>query len=226
MEKLTRAALLIVLVFTVFASEKSIGQDKSSQFLMIQEQKTSSGEIREKMNLLWQENSFWSRNLMLCIIDSVPGKDQALWRLTKNQDDICELLKPFFGDEQKAVLAELFYSYMNFEIEVIKASMTDSVLAKEALSQWHKSTNEIASFLHKQNPKWMLKDLKEVMNTQVEMTYQAIRQRVIRDFDLEVIAFDKMIKNGNKVSNMFSQGIIYQYPQKFSDLVPRTAALK
>ena len=193
---------------------------------MAQEMKISSGELREQMNTLWQENSFWSRNLMLCMIDTLPGKDQAMWRLIKNQEEICSLMKNYFGAEAGVALTELLYSDLNFQIEVIKASVTDSILAKQAKDRWHNSAVTIAEYLYQLNPKWMLKELKTVFNLQVDMSYETIKQRIVRDYDLEVIAFDKMIHNGNKISKILSQGIIFQHPQKFADLSTRIAAVK
>jgi hypothetical protein len=40
----------------------------------------------------------------------------------------------------------------------------------------------------------MLKDLKALMNLQVDLTYETLKQRIVREYDLEVIAFDKMIQ--------------------------------
>lgn len=191
-----------------------------------QEIKITSVEFREQMNALWQENSFWSRNLMLCMIDTLPGKDQAMWRLIKNQEEICELFKTYFGTEASVALTELFYSDLNFQIEVISASATDSILAKQAKERWQNSAGIIAEYLHQLNPKWMLREMKLVLNQQVDLSYETIKQRIGRDFDLEVIAFDKMINNGNKISKLLSQGIIFQHPQKFSDLTTRIAAVK
>lgn len=216
--------VLCFCLLNFFFSGKVLAQVKKSQnFILTSEVRSTTNEMRDKMNLLWQQNSFWTRNLVLCVIDSLPGKDQAIWRLTKNHEEICELFNTYFGEEAKATLTELFYSSLNFELEVINASLTDSILAKEALKKWQFSMAAIADQLFKYNSKWMLKDLKAVMNAQAEFTFQTIRQRLIRDYDLEVIAFDKLMMNTSRVSNMLSQGLIYQYPQKFSDLLPRTA---
>jgi hypothetical protein len=209
--------LLLVLNGKVFSQEAVMTPG------IAQEMKLSSGEFREQMNTLWQENSFWSRNLMLCMIDTLQGKDQAMWRLIKNQEEICGLFKNYFGTEAGIALTELFYSDLNFQIEVISASATDSILAKQAKERWHKSANTIAEYLHQLNPKWMLKEMKTALNQQVDMSFETIKQRIVRDFDLEVIAFDKMIHNGNKISSMLSKGIIFLYPQKFTDLTTRIA---
>lgn len=222
MKKLVLLLYFCVLIF-FFSSEVSAQVNKSQNFILSPEVRSTTNEMRDKMNLLWQQNSFWTRNLILCIIDSLPGKDQAIWRLTKNHEEICELFNTYFGEEAKATLTELFYSSMNFELEVINASLTDSILAKDALKKWHQSIVSIAEQLYRYNSKWMLKELKGVLSKQIDLTYQTICQRLARDYDLEVMAFDTLMMNTGKVSNMLSQGLIYQYPQKFSDLLPRTA---
>ena len=116
--------LLVLLLFTL--DEKTFSQSPVLVSVNVQEVKISTSELREGMNKLWQENSYWSRNLMLCMIDSLPGMDQAMWRLIKNQEEICGLFKNYFGQESSGVLTELFYSDLNFQIEVIKASVDAS----------------------------------------------------------------------------------------------------
>lgn len=188
--------------------------------------KISTLELREKMSTLWQENSYWTRNLMISILDTMPGNDQALWRLIKNQEEICKLFKDFFDDESQIALMELLYSDVNFRIELIKLAPTDSLLAMEARERWRRSVNAIAEYLHKLNSKWMLRELNTLFNEQVDTNYELIRQRTMREYDLELIAFDKMMINAARISKVLTQGLIYQYPQKFTDITPRIAASK
>ena len=219
---MTRAVILLILCLGLI-NNQAFSQATAIAPVKVSGSRFTTVELRGRMNTLLQENSFWSRNLMLCIIDTLPGKDQAMWRLIKNQEEISGIFKDFFGVEAGDNLTELFYSDLNFQLEVISASVTDSILAKEAKQRWNMSAGKIADYLHQLNPKWMLKDLKALINLQVDLTYETIKQRIVREYDLEVIAFDKMISNGNKISNMFSQGIIYDHPQKFSDMTTKVA---
>jgi hypothetical protein len=86
-------------------------------------QDSATVELREQNeHALGRKTAFWSRNLMLCIIDTLPGKDQAMWRLIKNQEEISGIcLKIIFGVEAGDNLTELFYSDLNFQLEVISS---------------------------------------------------------------------------------------------------------
>lgn len=191
-----------------------------------QQGKINTIELREKMSKLWQENSYWTRNLIISIIDTMPGNDQAMWRLIKNQEEICKLFKDFFDDETQTALLELLYSDVNFRVELIKLAPTDSLLAMEARERWRRSVNAIAEYLHKLNSKWMLRELIVLFNEEVDTNYELIRQRTMREYDMELIAFDKMMINAARISKVLSQGLIYQYPQKFNDISSRVAASK
>jgi hypothetical protein len=51
--------------------------------------KTSSAdELRTNLRVLWEDHAMYTRNVILNIIDDLPGINEAVARLLKNQDDI------------------------------------------------------------------------------------------------------------------------------------------
>src|SRR5512141_1579159 len=85
----------LTMLIAVLSVSPSNGQMKSSD-------KMSSGrseELRLNMRNLWQEHVAWTRNVVLCIADGLPGTDQAVNRLLQNQDDIGNAIKSFYGEE-------------------------------------------------------------------------------------------------------------------------------
>ena len=56
---------------------------------------SKSEQLRMAMHKLWEDHIVWTRNVILNIIDDLPGTDQAVNRLLQNQDDIGNAVKPF-----------------------------------------------------------------------------------------------------------------------------------
>jgi len=64
-------------------------------------------ELRAAMHKLWEDHITWTRNVILNIMDGLPGTDQAVTRLLKNQDDIGNAIKPYYGDAAGTELTRL-----------------------------------------------------------------------------------------------------------------------
>src|SRR5262245_33591506 len=56
-------------------------------------------KLNDGMRKLWEDHITWTRNVICCLVDGLPGSDQALKRLLENQDDIGNAIKPYYGDE-------------------------------------------------------------------------------------------------------------------------------
>jgi hypothetical protein len=55
-------------------------------------------EFNTAMRVLWTDHSWWTRNVIIGIFDETPGLTEALNRLLKNQDDIGNAIKPYYGN--------------------------------------------------------------------------------------------------------------------------------
>src|SRR5688572_27231910 len=63
--------------------------------------------LKADMRKLWEDHVVWTRNVILCITDGLPGADQAVKRLLQNQTDIGNAIKPYYGEEAGNKLTEL-----------------------------------------------------------------------------------------------------------------------
>src|SRR5678810_1217360 len=75
--------------------------------------KTSKSEqLRMAMHKLWEDHIVWTRNVILNIMDDLPGTDQAVARLLSNQDDIGNAVKPFYGEAGGKELTRLLKEHI------------------------------------------------------------------------------------------------------------------
>jgi hypothetical protein len=95
------AALAITGLFT-FAPNRSNAQMNDSTNI------SKSESFRLTMNKLWEGHITWTRNVIFCLVDNLPGADQAVQRLLKNQDDIGDAIKSYYGDDAGKKLQTCF----------------------------------------------------------------------------------------------------------------------
>ena len=175
-----------------------------------------SHELKVAMNKLWEDHVTWTRNVILCLVDGVPGTDKAIARLMQNQVDIGNAIKPYYGDAAGNALTELLKAHIAISADVVNAAKAGNEAALDiANKKWYANADEISTFLNKANENWPLADMQMMMNDHLKLTTDEAVQRIKKDYDADVKAYDKVHDEILKMSAMLSEGIIKQFPDKF-----------
>ena len=203
----------ISLFVVIFISSPSFSQSKMDNNKTMAMENASS--IHSNMRQLWSEHVMWTRNVILCIVDELPGMDQAVKRLHQNQTDIGNAIKTYYGDQAGNRLTDLLTNHINISVDVVKAakSRNTTVLA-EANKNWYANADEIAVLLFSANPIWKYDDVKTMMNEHLRLTTNEAIQRINKDYDADVAAFDKVYKEILQMSDMLAEGISKQFPSR------------
>lgn len=211
-------SLLIVAFIVLFSNYGCSSNVKSKEnspdkTLVVSDQ---AGELKTNMRKLWEDHVTWTRNVILCLVDDLPGADQAVKRLLQNQVDIGNAIKPYYGEEAGKKLTDLLTPHITIAAEVVKAAKAGNTTAlDEANKKWHANADEISAFLSTANPAWALADMKMMMDDHLKLTTDEAVQRIKKDYDADVIAYDKVHNEILKMSDMLTEGIIKQFPEKF-----------
>jgi hypothetical protein len=173
-------------------------------------------ELRSSMHKLWEDHVTWTRNVILNIMDSLPGTDQAVNRLLRNQDDIGNAIKPVYGDAAGVELTRLLRDHITTAADLLKAAKADDKPKfEETNKKWFANADEISSFLSKANPNWKVDDMKKMMHDHLSFTTEEAVARLKKDYDTDVKAYDKVHEEILQMADMLTDGILKQYPEKF-----------
>jgi len=179
--------------------------------------KTSKSEqLRMAMYKLWEDHIVWTRNVILNIMDDLPGTDEAVNRLLRNQDDIGNAFKPFYGEAGGKELTRLLRDHITIAADLLKAAkVSNNVAFNDANKKWFANADEISGFLRKANPNWKLNDMKKMMNDHLTLTTDEAVARLKKDYAADVKAYDKVHDEILMMADMLTDGIIKQFPEKF-----------
>lgn len=214
MKKVTKLFSAITLLIAVLISSPSFSQMKMENKKTTSA--TSAATLKTNMRQLWEEHVIWTRNVILCIVDELPGTDQAVKRLLQNQVDIGNAIKPYYGEEAGKKLTALLTPHITISAEVVKAAKAGNTAAlDEANKRWYANADEISEFLNKANSNWKLTEMKMMMNDHLKLTTDEAVQRIKKDYDADVIAYDKVHLEILQMSDMLADGIVKQFPEKF-----------
>ena len=175
--------------------------------------------LKTAMRKLWEDHITWTRNVICCLVDGLPGKDQALARLMKNQEDIGDAIKPYYGNDAGNKLAKLLHDHIAISADVVMGAKNNNASAlADAQKRWTDNADQISSFLAGANPNWKLEDVKEMMHSHLKLTTDEAVARIKGDYAADVAAYDKVHNEILMMSDALADGIVKQFPDKFKGM--------
>lgn len=214
MKKVTKLFCGIIVMFAILLTAPSMAQEKMK--MVDKDSSPRALLLKTSMQNLWDNHAELTRNVIFCLVDNLPGLEQAQKRLMQNQDDIGNAIKPYYGDDAGNKLAALLKTHIKISVDVVTSAKTKNTSAlDEANKKWSANADEISVFLSNANPNYSLVDLKKMMNEHLTLTTDEAVQRIEKNYDADVAAYDKVRKELLEMSDMLSAGIAKQFPEKF-----------
>ncbi len=119
--------------------------------------------------MLWIDHVSWTRSYITSAIASLKDQNAVLEQLLKNQDDIGNSIKPYYGEEAGNKLASLLREHIQIAGQVVEAAKAHNKSDLDKNNElWYKNADEIAAFLSKANPNLAEKELKDMLYTHLK----------------------------------------------------------
>lgn len=171
-------------------------------------------DFRSGMRKLWEDHITWTRVYIISAIADLPDQTAAATRLLKNQEDIGDAIKPFYGNAAGAKLTDLLKVHILTAVDIIAALKAgNNEEAQSAIKKWYENADEIAAFLHSANPQfWPLDKITKLMRDHLDHTTMEVLARLEKRWDDDVKAYDMIHDQILVMADFLSSGIIKQFP--------------
>jgi hypothetical protein len=169
------------------------------------------------MDKLWEDHVNWTRQVIVDFAAGLPDLKVAEARLLRNQTDIGNAIKPYYGAAAGAQLTALLRTHILQAVTVLQAAKAgDKAALERAQKAWYANANQIAAFLAKANPgNWKLGAMTSMMNVHLALTTQEAVARLQGRWQADAAAFDHVQDEILEMSHMLSSGIVAQFPARF-----------
>ena len=183
---------------------------------------SSATALRQDMRKLWTDHTVWTRDYIIAAVGDQPDATAAANRLMKNQDDIGAAIASYYGKPAGDKLTALLKEHITIAVDVIKfAKAGDKGSQQQADAKWKKNGEDIADFLAKANPNWPRATLADMMSKHLSTTTDEVVARLTKNWDADVRAYDAVYAHILMMADALSDGIIKQFPAKFSGSTSR-----
>lgn len=209
--KITLLFMLLMLSFMPVRAEAQ-GAERGEKQTCSQSMKQFQNEFRK----LWIDHTIWTRNYVISAFANLEDQEKTLARLLRNQQDIGNAIKPYYGEEAGNKLTELLKENIVIAGKIVDATKkADQAALEKNNKDWVRNADDIAQFLSSANPNLPLKELKDLLHVHLQLLTDVINARSKKDWDADILAFDKGEDHIIVMADTISKGIIKQFPKNF-----------
>jgi hypothetical protein len=173
--------------------------------------------LRTDMRKLWEDHVTWTRLAIISLEAGTPDTDATVARLLRNQTDIGNAIKTYYGNAAGEALTEQLRTHILIAADVIAAAKWgDQAKLADAQDRWNSNADQIATTLNSVNPhNWKLGAMKAEMREHLKLTTEEAVARLHSDWSADVAAYDKVHDHILRMSDMLTSGIVKQFPSRF-----------
>ena len=215
MKKILKKSLLALFLLNLVFLPLKANALENNTFGEVVETK-SKCNLKFKERQLWIEHVLWTRSFIVSDIASLDDKAPVLERLLKNQDDIGNYIKPYYGEEAGNKLSKLLREHIELAGNVLdSAKSKDSTSFDKYNKLWYENADEIADFLSAANPNYSNKVLKDMLHKHLQFVTDQVTHRLNGEWKKDIDSYDKGQEHMIHFADILSEGIIKQFPDKF-----------
>jgi len=186
-------------------------------------QKMSAVAFHDAMRKLWEDHVTWTRLAIVSLVAGLPDTSATVDRLMKNQADIGDAIRPFYGDAAGDRLTALLKDHIAIAAEIILAAKAgNQTSVNDGVARGYANADQIAAFLSGANPQnWEADMTRQMMHDHLDLTLKEAVAQLTGDYPTSVATYDAIHVQILAMADMLSSGIVAQFPQLFNGPVPR-----
>lgn len=173
--------------------------------------------LYQAMDALWSDHMQNTYDTVNAFFTNEAELQPTLGRLLKNQVDIGNAIKPYYGEEAGNALSELLTTHIKDAVPVLTAAKNgDKAALDKALNEWFANAKDIADFLSQANPKnWPTSATEPMMKGHIEQTTSYATDLLKGDYAKSIKTYDEAKAHMLMLADTLAKGIIAQFPDKF-----------
>jgi len=173
--------------------------------------------LRSGMRQLWEDHIVWTRLAIISLTTGAPDTEATVARLLRNQVDIGNAVKPFYGRAAGNKLTAELRQHILIAADLVAAAKAgDQAALTDAQARWERNADDIAAVLNSVNARhWKLAVLKAELHKHLRLTTGEAVARLQGDWAADVAAYDQIHHHALHMADLLSSGLVRQFPGRF-----------
>ena len=177
----------------------------------------SAQTFQHTMDKLWEEHVAWTRLAIVEFAAGLPGLPATDARLLRNQTDIGNAIKPYYGAKAGNQLTALLRQHILGAVALLQAAKAgDQAQIAQASAAWYANGNQVADFLSAANRRnWPRSEMRAMMKEHLDQTLKEAQDRLGGNFAADVRDYESIHRHILRMADTLSAGIMRQFPRRF-----------
>jgi hypothetical protein len=173
--------------------------------------------LHDNMRRLWEDHITWTRLFIVSASADLPDTPATTQRLLRNQDDIGDAIKPFYGRAAGERLSLLLKEHILVAADLLaSAKAGDQAAVERHSSAWYRNADQIGTFLSNANPDhWPRREMRSMMREHLDLTLKEAVAHLERRHRTDIRTYDRIHRQILEMADMLSDGIAAQFPNRF-----------
>ncbi|HEU4977810.1 MAG TPA: hypothetical protein VFT42_02845 [Solirubrobacteraceae bacterium] len=174
--------------------------------------------LHDGMRALWEAHGTWTERAIVDFVGGLPDTQLVVTRLLRNQADIGNAVKPYYGRKAGNRLTALLKAHINAAVTLLAAAKSgDNGAIAKAKAAFYANGDQVAAFLHTANPRhWSLHAMKTMMRVHLDQVVGLAVDQLQGHYSAAVRLYGTYIAHIIDMADMLSTGIVEQFPSRFS----------
>jgi hypothetical protein len=181
---------------------------------------TSRLALHDASRKLWEDHITWTRCFIVSaatLSANLPDRGPTTDRLLQNQVDLGNVIRSYYGDRAGDDVTALLRQHILLAAQIIDAAKAgDTAGQQQALDAWYANANQIATYLHRLNPRnWSISALKSLLTEHLDLTLEEAVDRLGGRYTEDVADYEPVHVQILQLADTLSDGIVAQFPDRF-----------
>ena len=173
-------------------------------------------QLKGDMQKAWIDHTIWTRSYIVSALSNRQDQKAVLDRLLRNQQEIGNVIKPYYGEAAGNKLADLLREHILIAGKIVAAAKAGNQAdVKKLEADWHRNADDIAKFLSAANPNWQFKAMQDMLYTHLQLITEVVLDCIKGDWKADIAATDKNEIHMIHFADILTEGIVKQSPGKF-----------
>lgn len=185
----------------------------------VKEDEKRIADYKSKSIFLWNNHVLYTRNAIISIPNSLPDTDSIITRLLVVEDELGELIRPYYSDTDVNKLVTLLKEHIRIAGKIALNDVndpTDYILLME------NNGIAIVDLMSSMNPYyWPKTTTWPLWQAHMNHVIDQITYRRNSDWTNDILSVDSNNQVIENFANLYAKGTIYQNLEKFSEPVTK-----